>query len=376
MKVLFLSLFLFFHYSFSTLLYTGVNLAGGEFSGSAMFPNTSSVDYFFSKGMNIIRLPFLWERVQPSLNGTLDPTEMGIITNLVNYITITHGGFVILDPHNYARYNNEVIGQAGSGVTAANFADFWTRMSSVFKNNSHAIFGLMNEPNTMSTELWVSDANIAIAAIRATGAANLILCPGNAWTGAHSWDQNWYGTPNSIALLNITDPGNNIAFEVHQYFDSNYSGTSATCISPASASSVFTDFTNWLIQNNKKGFLGEFGAAANSLCESWVTQTCSLLANNSDYYLGWTWWAGGNAWPSNYIYLLQPSGYPGNWVDAPQMAYLQPYIVGPLQTTAQLQTTVQQVTTGKPSNQISASSQTSFSLILLFSSFIIFVILF
>lgn len=35
----------------------------------------------------------------------------------------------------------------------------------------------------MPTELWFASVNPTIAAIRATGATNLILVPGNAWTG-------------------------------------------------------------------------------------------------------------------------------------------------------------------------------------------------
>ena len=80
----------------------------------------------------------------------------------------------------------------------------------------------MNEPNEMPTELWRDDANAAISAIRATSATNLILVPGNAWTGAHSWNDNWYGTPNAIVMQTIVDPGNNYVIEVHQYLISNY----------------------------------------------------------------------------------------------------------------------------------------------------------
>jgi endoglucanase len=86
------------------------------------------------------------------------------------------------------------------------------------------MFGLMNEPNSMDTNLWRDTAQGAINAIRATGASNMILVPGNAWTGAWSWTSNYYGTPNSVAMASITDPKNNFAFEAHQYFDGDSSG--------------------------------------------------------------------------------------------------------------------------------------------------------
>ena len=73
---------------------------------------------------------------------------------------------------------------------------------------------------------------IAIAAIRKTGATNLILVPGNAWSGAHSWLQNWYGTPNATEMIKIEDPINNFSYELHQYYDSDFSGTKPECKDP------------------------------------------------------------------------------------------------------------------------------------------------
>ena len=71
----------------SDLLYTGVSLAGAEF-GSAptptdlgtydddyIYPNSKEVDYFLSEGMNTLRMPFRWERLQPTLNGDFDSAE-------------------------------------------------------------------------------------------------------------------------------------------------------------------------------------------------------------------------------------------------------------------------------------------------------------
>ena len=50
----------------------GVVLSGGDFTpggaypGNYGYPPNASIDYYASKGMGIIRLPFLWERVQPA----------------------------------------------------------------------------------------------------------------------------------------------------------------------------------------------------------------------------------------------------------------------------------------------------------------------
>jgi aryl-phospho-beta-D-glucosidase BglC (GH1 family) len=41
--------------------------------------SNASIDYFAAKGMNTIRLPFLWERLQPVLYGDLDWTYANYI---------------------------------------------------------------------------------------------------------------------------------------------------------------------------------------------------------------------------------------------------------------------------------------------------------
>ncbi len=109
--------------------------------------------------MNTIRFPFLWERVQLSLGSGLDPTEMSRMDTFINYVTQTKRMYLLLDPHNYARYNGQVIGGSGSSVTTAQFAEFWTLLANHYKSNPKIIFGLMNEPNSMTTELWRDDAN-------------------------------------------------------------------------------------------------------------------------------------------------------------------------------------------------------------------------
>src|SRR5205814_466607 len=128
--------------------------------------------------------------------------ELARLDAFVSYAT-QKGAYVLLDPHNYARYYGGVI---GSGVAQSAFADFWSRLAAHFASNARVVFGVMNEPNSMSTELWLADANAAIAAIRQAGATQLILVPGNAWTGAHSWFANSYGTPNGTVMLRVVDP--------------------------------------------------------------------------------------------------------------------------------------------------------------------------
>jgi endoglucanase len=114
--------------------------------------------------------------------------------NFVN-AAASAGGYVVLEPHNFQRYfpdpNNfqsSSQGLVGSAVPASAYADFWGKVADHYKDNSRVIFNLMNEPNSMPTAQLVTSQNAAIAAIRNVGAKNLILVPGNQWTGAHSWN--------------------------------------------------------------------------------------------------------------------------------------------------------------------------------------------
>ncbi len=317
------------------VLYTGTNLAGADFGEGNLpgtynthytYPTPQEIDYYVEKGMNTFRIPFRWERLQQSQNASLNAVELGRLESIVNYAT-SQGAHVVLDPHNYARYFGSVIG-SGS-LPYASFNDFWTRLANEFKDNDKVIFGLMNEPNTMPTEQWGTAAQGAINAIRATGSDNLILVPGNAWTGAHSWLQNWYGTPNATVMDGITDPANNFAFDVHQYLDSDSSGTSSTVVSATIGQERLVAITNWLRDNNQKAFLGEF-AVANStigagIGDEAISNMLNYMDNNDDVWLGWTWWAGGPWW-GNYLFTVEPTnlGQP-NEADRPVLGVIQPF---------------------------------------------------
>jgi hypothetical protein len=121
-------------------LLLGVNLAGGEFGNAKpgkygvdyIFPSPSDIDYYAGKGIEVLRIPFLWERIQPTQFGPLNNTDLARIDSLVDYAR-SKGMMVVLDMHNYGMgHGGALIGSAQ--VSNAAFADVWGKLAAYFKN--------------------------------------------------------------------------------------------------------------------------------------------------------------------------------------------------------------------------------------------------
>ena len=220
-------------------LLLGVNLDGGEFGRvpgvfgiDYTYPTHAEVDYYAAKGMGVIRLPFLWERVQRSEFGALDATELGRLDDVVNYAT-SKGLKIEIEPHNYGYGFGALIGSAQTPDSA--FADFWGKLATHFQSNPGVIFGLMNEPHDQWASEWLSSANAAIAAIRGVGAPQEILVPGSYWDGAGTWVSSDNDT---VMGAGVQDSAHNFAFEVHQYLDADGSGWHAGVVSATRSEEV------------------------------------------------------------------------------------------------------------------------------------------
>jgi endoglucanase len=307
------------------LAFTGVNLSGGEFGSpqpgkpsrygtNYTYPTDTELDYFAAKGVNVIRFPFHWADLQTV---QMQPLDLEVLIRLKSVVTAAtgRGMNVILDPHDYARYYGQVIG--GPEVPDDAFADFWGRLAGQFKANPRVWFGLMNEPHDMPKEQWLGAANAAIAAIRKSGAANLILVPGIAWTGAHSW----VSSGNGDAMLNVKDPQNHYIFEAHQYLDADSSGSHPTVVSTTIGAERLQQFTLWCRLHHQRAFLGEFGAAASPDAAQATEKMLDFMEQNRDVWVGFTWWSAGTWW-GDYMFSIEPK----DGQDRPQLSYLQPHL--------------------------------------------------
>jgi endoglucanase len=147
----------------------------------------------------------------------------------------------------------------------------------------------------------------AIDGIRSTGAKQIINVEGNHWTGAWSWTtrkQN-NGETNAQSMLRLKDPQNKIMYQMHQYLDTDGSGTHKECVSSTIGVERLRDATAWLKKNRKVAFLGEFAGGDNPQCKTAVEGMLRHMQQNSDVWRGWAWWSGGPWW-GNYMYSLEP----------------------------------------------------------------------
>ncbi|KAL5365174.1 glycoside hydrolase superfamily [Aspergillus floccosus] len=301
----------------------GVSESGAEF-GESNIPGTLGTDYTWpdtakirtlrSAGMNIFRVPFLMERLVPDdMTGPPDSTYLQGLKKTVTAITDS-GAYAVLDPHNYGRYSGSIIS------STSDFKAFWKTVAGEFASNDKVIFDTNNEYHDMDQSLVLDLNQAAINGIRAAGAnTQYIFIEGNSYTGA--WK--WASTNDNLAQL--TDPvDDRLVYEMHQYLDSDGSGTSETCVSATIGKERVQSATQWLKDNNKKGFLGEFAGGVNQQCETAVEGLLAYMAQNADVWMGAEWWAAGPWW-GDYMYSLEPTD--GAAYDA-YMPILKKYFVG------------------------------------------------
>ncbi|TRX97491.1 hypothetical protein FHL15_001769 [Xylaria flabelliformis] len=281
----------------------GINLSVAEF-GQGTYPGTWGKEFYFpdnaaistllEQGYNLFRVAFSMERLVPDeLTTTAASDYLKNLTATVDYIT-SNGAYAILDPHNFGRYYGNVI------TDVDGFSSFWTTVATAFKANEKVIFDTNNEYHDMDQALVLNLNQAAIDAIRGAGATSqYIFAEGNSWSGAHAW------VATNDNLAGLTDSADKLVYEMHQYLDSDNSGTSDVCVSGTIGAERVAGATAWLRENNKIGILGEFAGGANSQCESAVKGLLDHLQENSDVWQGALWWAAGPWW-ADYIFSFEP----------------------------------------------------------------------
>ncbi|WAB82149.1 cellulase family glycosylhydrolase [Microcella daejeonensis] len=212
----------------------GVNLAGLEFSTeqgfSAAVPGVLGRDFFdepeasfaylADRGIDFVRLPFRWERLQPQLGGSLDEQHAAIIDAMLDAAAL-HGVDIVLDVHNYGRYltSAEELRLGTPELPASALSDVWLRISERWGEHPAVVaYGLMNEPHSLGDDLaaealrWEGVTQEVLTALRDAGDGMLVLVPGYDWSSLPRWT-----TTHADGW--ITDPADNFRYEAHHYWD-------------------------------------------------------------------------------------------------------------------------------------------------------------
>ena len=358
----------------------GANLAGGDnyyaqwpagglgpVSGTNyLFVSTQDIDYLLSKGANCVRLLFGWESMQPTplaaIPGTGNyGTYFSKFKAVVDYAT-SKGLSVIIDIHGGdatktgAAYYGVKVGQTYAGVSVETLlVDLWSKLANIFKGNSLVQFGICNEPNGLPTLTWFACAQKVINGIRATGATNRIVMPGNGYTNASTWTSSWYdatGKSNAYGWANaagtgvpLTDPAKNLAVQVHLYADSDGGGGTTDVVSPSVLVDRLKVTVDWARANGVQVFVAEVGLAASAPNATLAWSNFLAYCNtNAVIIQGFCWWAyGPPSWWGGYQFSLCPSS--SYTADSAQMKLIAPSLAQSVPTTvdvAALQATITQ----------------------------------
>lgn len=213
----------------STQTLSRTNASPGVYGVDWRYPSSDTFAYLASRGVRTVRLPFRWERIQPTLGDPLDPAELG---RLRAAVAAAHRArmTVILDLHNYGGYdvpagataNRLTLGSPG--LPLARLVDVWTRLSAVFHSDPALLYDLMNEPTEIAPagghsgqDLWATASDATVRALRARGDSHWVTVGGYNFSQLAGWPRQNPAGPW------VHDPLDKVLYEAHHYWDGSHS---------------------------------------------------------------------------------------------------------------------------------------------------------
>ncbi|KAF9041256.1 glycoside hydrolase superfamily [Panaeolus papilionaceus] len=263
-------------------------------------------------GFNTFRLPVGWQFLTGDvMGGTLNATNFAKYDTLMKECLKT-GATCIIDIHNYARYNGQIIGQGGP--VDEDFAKLWGNIASHYKHEEKIMFGIMNEPHDVpDIKIWAHTAQKAVTAIRKAGATRQkILLPGNGWASAGEFISS--GSADALSkVTNLDGSTTNLIFDVHKYLDFDNSGTHDECVTN-NIETAWAPLAQWLRCNKRQAINTETGGGNTDSCVKYMCEQIAFQARNSDVFLGYVGWSAGN-FDTSYILSEVPTLNGTVWVD-------------------------------------------------------------
>ena len=216
---------------------------------------------------------------------------------------LTTGAHCIIDIHNFARWDGEIIGQGGP--TNDQFASLWRQLAKKYASEQRVVFELMNEPHDLDIAAWAQTCQAAVTAIREAGAADqIILLPGSNFDSAATLaDAAEGGGEQLLAVTNPDGSTNGLFLDVHKYLDEDNSGTHDECVTDNA--DAFGSVADFLRRRSRQGIVSETGASGSPSCVQSFCSQNGFINDNSDVLVGLVGWAAGS-FDTSYLLSLTP----------------------------------------------------------------------
>ena len=248
--------------------FLSLNLQGLE--GGSKLPGVAGTDYFVPSPSDLAgvaarttgpwRLPFSWERLQPTVAGPLDELYLGQMKSVADAAAALQRS-VILDCHNYMHRlvdgTDRYVDGSDGILTRAHLADLWFRIATHFgRHPGVAGWDIMNEPQGSHGPL-AKIMRAVVSAIDAAETRKTIYVDGGRYSSAAGW-----GADNPEYPL--VDAHDRIVYSAHCYPDFNGSGTHfdyASELAHNIPDTVLVDrsrnFLQWCHTHKVRGHIGE-----------------------------------------------------------------------------------------------------------------------
>jgi hypothetical protein len=158
--------------SAGALTQTGFSAASpGIYGGDYVYPDRADFAYLRSRGLNLTRIPFRWERVQPNTNKPLYSVELERLRRCFDGAAAV-GMRVIPSLQNYGAYffgeqDYKDIGSSELPISA--YKDVWSRLAGTWKDHPAVVgYDIMNEPYDLpgGVPTWEKASQAAVNGIR------------------------------------------------------------------------------------------------------------------------------------------------------------------------------------------------------------------
>ncbi len=304
---------------------TGLNIPGAEWTGT---PGVERITRSTKEAMenwdaNLIRLPVSVSGWYGSYSYVNDggKSYRNYIDSVISMVSEA-GKYVVLDLHHYKCFDNP------------QYLTFWQEAAAKYANNPTVLFGILNEPHSVSWDVWrngngsnITGHQQVVEMIRDLGAKNIIIAAGLDWGyslsgigGESNYDLVDQGTENNSAKT-----GNGIVYDTHIYpWKGRTANWDASIGNARKKYPVLIGENGWDPDDPN---MGNYAQGTSMWHDKWVPELFAWMNDEETYgnLANWTGWCFhptsspkilGDAanWKNDAVYSYPPTSFWGTYV--------------------------------------------------------------